>query len=191
VKLMKSRAALRPGETQITPGFNLPSTYVLHTVGPRDRSPVALQNCYSSCLDLCVKHKIRSLAQCCVSTGIFGYPNFDAAVVALRTTREWFDAHRQQQDGHEKAVYPLDRMLFCLFLQEDIDIYRALMPIFFPLVAKPQQQHEEDASPLDAAAPSSLGGEKLPNNAEARVGQIAEQLNGVELKGSEDKLEGQ
>ena len=81
--LMKEQGHTEPtGEAKITPAFNLPSRYVLHTVGPiipSGRNPTAkeaalLSDCYRSCLELATKHQLQSLAFCCISTGEFHFP---------------------------------------------------------------------------------------------------------------------
>ena len=73
-----------------------------------------------------VQHQCRSIAFCCVSTGIFGFPNLEAAVCALQTVRQWLD----EDESHRQAV---DCILFCVFLDKDKDIYERHMPLFFPL----------------------------------------------------------
>ena len=61
-----------------------------------------------------------------MSTGIFGFPNLDAAVCALQTVRQWLD----EDETHRQAV---DCIVFCVFLDKDKDIYERHMPLFFPL----------------------------------------------------------
>lgn len=77
------------GETVITKGFDLPSKHVLHSVGPTNGSEKHLASCYRTCLDRAVEHKVRTLAFCCIATGIFGFENAKAALIALGTTRDW------------------------------------------------------------------------------------------------------
>ena len=77
------------GFTKLTKGHKLPAEYILHTVGPIGEHPGLLSSCYISSLNLAKEHSIRSIAFCCISTGIFGYPNAKAAKVALQTVREW------------------------------------------------------------------------------------------------------
>ncbi|MBQ3340096.1 MAG: protein-ADP-ribose hydrolase [Atopobiaceae bacterium] len=87
------------GLAKITPAYNLPSRHVIHTVGPiaqgrpTARHRLQLAQCYRSCLDLAAKGGLRSVAFCCISTGIFGFPQVEAAQIAVRTVREWLDAH--------------------------------------------------------------------------------------------------
>ncbi len=83
------------GETKRSAGHNLPCRHILHTVGPNysfshpDRSQDLLRKCYSSVLREAVLCGARSVCFCCLSTGIFRYPNEDAAVVAVSTVRKW------------------------------------------------------------------------------------------------------
>jgi O-acetyl-ADP-ribose deacetylase len=77
------------GEARITPGFRLPSKFVIHTVGPRWRGgtngePEMLAKCYRSCLTLAVENNITSIAFPAISTGAFAYPIMDACRIAVR-----------------------------------------------------------------------------------------------------------
>ncbi|KXJ25719.1 ADP-ribose glycohydrolase MACROD2 [Exaiptasia diaphana] len=110
------------GQAKLTSGHKLPAKFVLHTVGPVGEKEDKLESCYNSCLELCLKHEIRTVAFCCISTGIFGYPNEKAAEVALRTSRSWL----------EKNKDAVDRIIFCLFMEVDIEIYQSLMMKYFP-----------------------------------------------------------
>ena len=82
------------GQAKITPGFNLPCKYVIHTVGPivdgrlTKRHEAQLASCYRSCLQLAEENGCRSIAFCCISTGVFGFPKEEAAEIAIRTVRE-------------------------------------------------------------------------------------------------------
>ena len=83
------------GSAKITPAFNLPCRYVLHTVGPiihgrvtaRDRELLA--SCYRSCLTLAAENHLESVAFCCISTGEFHFPNDQAAEIAVQTVRDF------------------------------------------------------------------------------------------------------
>lgn len=112
-----------PGRAHITPAYCLPSKFVLHTVGPifnakKDQSAI-LASCYTSCLDLALEKGLRSVAFCCISTGVFGYPNEDAARVAVRAVVGWLEAHPQD---------PM-RVIFDTFTEQDTKIYKE-MPLF-------------------------------------------------------------
>lgn len=79
------------GSARITPGYNLPSGFVIHTVGPmvdgclEDHHCRDLESCYRSCIEMARDHGLRSLAFCCISTGVFGFPRERAAEIAVDT----------------------------------------------------------------------------------------------------------
>lgn len=110
------------GESRITKGYRLPANHVIHTVGPvyesDDVSEPLLRSCYRSSLKLAAENGLKSVAFSGISTGIYGYPSEDAAVVACRTVREYLDEH----DG------PLEKVVFVTFLQKDVDAYNVIIP---------------------------------------------------------------
>ncbi|KAJ3438905.1 adp-ribose glycohydrolase macrod2 [Anaeramoeba flamelloides] len=112
------------GETKITLGHNLPAYYILHTVGPVGYKPDELKSCYRSILDLMVKCKIRKIAICGISTGVFGFPLELAVHLALATTREWL----LEGDNLDKV----DRIIFVTYLQKEQICYSNLMHTYFP-----------------------------------------------------------
>ena len=85
------------GKAKITPAFNLPSKFVIHTVGPIitiNRKPNQaeenlLASCYKSCLKLAAEKNLKSIAFCCISTGEFHFPNQRAAEIAVDTVRKF------------------------------------------------------------------------------------------------------
>ncbi|XP_006097546.1 O-acetyl-ADP-ribose deacetylase MACROD1-like [Myotis lucifugus] len=117
------------GKAKITSGYRLPAKYVIHTVGPIVRgAPSAsqaakLRSCYLSSLALLLEHQLRSAALPCISTGVFGYPNEAAAEVVLVTLREWLEQHKDK----------VDRLIICVFLEKDEDIYLRRLPHYFPV----------------------------------------------------------
>ncbi len=121
--LMQAQGHEEPtGRAKITPGFNLPAKYVLHTVGPIVDGPLTaeherlLASCYRSCLDLAAENGCGSVAFCCISTGVFSFPNRRAAEIAVETVRAWLN-------GTGSGM----RVVFNVFRDEDRDIYRALL----------------------------------------------------------------
>ncbi|MCD8397247.1 MAG: protein-ADP-ribose hydrolase [Lachnospiraceae bacterium] len=112
----------RTGAAKITPAFNLPCDYVIHTVGPivtgrltvRDKELLA--SCYRSCLELAGQNGIRSIAFCCISTGEFHFPNERAAEIAVKTVKEY-----KEQTHSEIEV------IFNVFKDNDLQIYRNLL----------------------------------------------------------------
>ena len=97
-EIMRKQGQEEPaGRAKITPGFNLPARYVLHTVGPIVDGPLTaeherlLASCYRSCLGLAAENDLESIAFCCISTGVFMFPNQRAAEIAVETVRNWLD----------------------------------------------------------------------------------------------------
>ena len=84
------------GQAKITPGYNLPCKYILHTVGPIVEGNLTqeherlLASCYRSCLELADQHRLESIAFCCISTGVFMFPNQRAAEIAVETVRDYY-----------------------------------------------------------------------------------------------------
>jgi O-acetyl-ADP-ribose deacetylase (regulator of RNase III) len=125
------------GQCRPTLAFSLPSSHVFHTVGPclvegrttrrpTDTDRVELRSCYTTCLDTAKAMGLSSIAFCCISTGIFGYPGEEAAGIALATTREW-----QQQQQQAAADNPIPLVVFNVFKDEDLAIYLHLAPKIF------------------------------------------------------------
>lgn len=110
------------GKAKLTPAFNLPSRYVLHTVGPivyghlTRRDCEQLASCYRSCLELAEQNKLRSIAFCCISTGEFHFPNEKAAEIAVRTVRDY------RKQAHSEI-----EVIFNVFRETDYNIYRKLL----------------------------------------------------------------
>lgn len=81
------------GESKITAAYELPCDHVIHTVGPRftstEESCPLLASCYRTCLQTALSRGIRSICFCCISTGLYGYPQIEAADVATSTVRDW------------------------------------------------------------------------------------------------------
>ena len=113
------------GNCKITGGYCLPAKYVIHAVGPFGENKSLLQSCYQRALELLERNNLKSIAFPCISTGIYEYPNENAAHIALSTVRNWFDTNE-----YSKQV---ERVIFCLFLPIDVKIYNELMPKYFPL----------------------------------------------------------
>ncbi|MDO4182111.1 MAG: protein-ADP-ribose hydrolase [Coriobacteriia bacterium] len=111
------------GKAKVTSAYNLPSTYVIHTVGPiANGNPTPghrkdLTNCYTSCLDAAAYHDMRSVAFCCISTGVFGFPQREAAHIAVEAVRAWLAAH-------EKADIVV---VFNVYTEQDYAIYQDIL----------------------------------------------------------------
>ena len=107
------------GKAKITPAFNLPCRYVLHTVGPivggqlTNRDKELLASCYCSCLGLAAQNNVKSLAFCCISTGEFRFPNEKAAEIAIQTVKEY-----------RARTHSMIEVIFNVFKETDLNIYR-------------------------------------------------------------------
>uniref|UniRef100_A0A8C3WKR5 Mono-ADP ribosylhydrolase 2 n=1 Tax=Catagonus wagneri TaxID=51154 RepID=A0A8C3WKR5_9CETA len=151
------------GHAKITCGYDLPAKYVIHTVGPIARGHINgshkedLANCYKSSLKLVKENNIRSVAFPCISTGIYGFPNEPAAVIALSTIKEWL----------AKNQHEVDRVIFCVFLEVDFKIYRKKMSEFFPA----DDNEEED---IDMKEDSDENGPEEKQSVEEMEGQSQE-----------------
>lgn len=124
--LMKKQGFLEPtGNAKITGAYNLPCKFVIHTVGPIIKNSVTkkdcelLQNCYRSCLNLAKKNNLQSIAFCCISTGVFCFPNEKAAQIAVTTVKEFLAKEKSQM-----------KVVFNVFKNEDYEIYKKLFSLF-------------------------------------------------------------
>ncbi len=112
------------GQAKITPAFNLPSKYILHTVGPviggavRKQDCEALASCYRSCLELAVKNNCQSIAFCCISTGEFHFPNKKAAEIAIQTVTSFLNTRKENI-----------RVIFNVFKDIDLHIYQNFLGV--------------------------------------------------------------
>ena len=122
-ELMEQQGYPEPtGQAKITPAFNLPCRYVLHTVGPIISGRVTaedkelLASCYRSCLELAAENKLESVAFCCISTGEFHFPNEQAAQIAVETVKEFL-----------KKQTSVKKVIFNVFKDLDKTIYEKLL----------------------------------------------------------------
>ena len=105
----------------LTDAYNLPAKKVVHVVGPivqDDLTPELeqdLADCYTNTLELCAENGLRSVAFCCISTGVFRFPNKRAAEIAVHTVEEWLEAHPGK----------MDRVIFNVFKDEDRRYYES------------------------------------------------------------------
>ena len=107
----------------LTDAYNLPAKKVIHIVGPIVRYGLtpelekSLADCYRNTLDMCLDNGLKSVAFCCISTGVFHFPNRRAAEIAVKTVSDWMDEHPGQ----------MERVIFNVFKDEDKDIYERLL----------------------------------------------------------------
>ena len=124
-RLMAGQGCFEPTSTaKVTEAFNLPSEHIIHTVGPiasgalSDADRAALAACYRSCLEAAGNAGCKTIAFCCISTGVFGFPQDEAAAIAVDTVVGWLD-------GHPDA--PLERVVFDVFADRDLELYQELL----------------------------------------------------------------
>ena len=122
-RIMQAQGRDEPaGSAKLTPGFNLPARYVLHTVGPvisgavRPEDRRALADCYASCLALAAERGLSTVAFCCISTGEYRFPNRAAAEIAVDTVTSFLAGQTSIQ-----------RVIFNVFKDTDRDVYRELL----------------------------------------------------------------
>ena len=107
----------------ITEGYNLPAKKVIHVVGPIVQGALtaghekALADCYTNVLDMCLDNGLRSVAFCCISTGVFHFPNQRAAEIATETVKSWLKKHSDA----------MDRIIFNVFKDNDRRLYEQLV----------------------------------------------------------------
>ena len=110
------------GQAKITPAYNLPCRYIIHTVGPivsgklNEQHCELLKSCYLSCLKLAEENGVDSIAFCCISTGVFGFPQREAAQIAVETVKEYKEENRSNI-----------KVIFNVFKDDDLSIYRNIL----------------------------------------------------------------
>lgn len=122
-QLMQAQGHEEPtGQAKITPAYNLPCQYVIHTVGPivggrltKDDCEL-LKSCYLSCLNEAVKNNLKSIAFCCISTGVFGFPQKEAAQIAVHTVMDYKEKHNSDI-----------KVIFNVYKNEDLAIYKKVL----------------------------------------------------------------
>ena len=119
-ELMKKQGYPEPtGKAKITSAYNLPCDYIIHTVGPivrgelTERHCTELESCYKSCLEEACKNNISSIAFCCISTGVFGFPNDKAAEIAVQSVKRFHSSNNIE-------------VIFNVFKDIDFKLYKQL-----------------------------------------------------------------
>ena len=122
-ELMTAQSHEEPtGQAKITPAFNLPCKYVIHTIGPivdgrlTDEDCELLKSCYLSCLKVAEENDVKSIAFCCISTGVFGFPQKEAAQIAVQTVMDY----KEKNNSDIKVI-------FNVFKNEDLAIYKKVL----------------------------------------------------------------
>lgn len=109
------------GQAKITKGYDLSAQYVIHTVGPvweggNNGEAELLSNCYKESLRIALKHGIKTIAFPCISTGVYGYPKQEAALIAVASCKQFL----RQNDADIEIT-------FCCFDNDDVEIYKQLI----------------------------------------------------------------
>ena len=120
-KIIAKQGSCKTGEAVITTAGNLPAKFVIHTVGPvwnngKNNEAEKLANCYRTSLQLALENKIESIAFPNISTGIYGYPKKDAAVIAIKTVLDLLQNNPA-----------LPKVYFVCFDEENYAIYNQLI----------------------------------------------------------------
>jgi len=118
VEACRPLGGCQTGDAKLTPGFNLPAKFVIHTVGPvwhggQQGESDLLVSCYQRSLQLALANNIKSIAFPAISTGVYGYPKLEAAKIALTALKEY------------EAQF--DRIIACCHSEEDVEIYQAAL----------------------------------------------------------------
>ncbi len=120
--IQKQGHSEKTGLAKITSAYNLPSKYILHTVGPIISSDLTekdcelLASCYTNCLELAQENGLKSIAFCCISTGVFRFPNEKAAEIAIATVKKFQEETKSNM-----------HIVFNVFKDIDYDIYKKLL----------------------------------------------------------------
>jgi O-acetyl-ADP-ribose deacetylase (regulator of RNase III) len=110
------------GDAKITKGYNLPAKYVIHTVGPvwhggKSGEAEKLASCYRRSLEIAVANNLKTIAFPNISTGVYGYPKPEAAVIAIEEVTRFLFNHSE-----------IDKVIFCVFDEENYHFYKNLLP---------------------------------------------------------------
>lgn len=130
-------------EVIVTPGYDLPARYVLHTVGPivqtysvtgrggrstpTSKDCEALAACYRNCLDAAAQAGCSTVAFCGISTGVFGFPKPEAAHIAVQTVRQWLDGRDSAPSVSSGRSTRVERVIFDVWGDDDRELYRGLL----------------------------------------------------------------
>lgn len=121
LKECRSLNGCETGDAKVTKGYELPAKYIIHTVGPvwhggKQGEAQALASCYRRSMELTQALKLKTMAFPCISTGVYRFPQFQAATIAVQTVQHFM----AQPSSIEEVV-------FCCFLTEDLRIYEQLL----------------------------------------------------------------
>lgn len=114
----KTLKGCKTGEAKITPGYNLPAKYVIHTVGPvwskgKHDDAALLMSCYQKSLELALENNIETIAFPNISTGVYGFPKEKAAEAAVATVKKFLSKHPE-----------IKKVIFAVFDRKNLKIYK-------------------------------------------------------------------
>jgi len=123
IKIRDRQGGCKVGEAVITTAGNMPSKYVIHTVGPvwtRSNSGAndLLANAYENSLKLAVENDVKTIAFPNISTGIYHFPKDKAAEIAIHTVNDFLSTHKQ-----------IEKVLFACFDEENYSIYKQILNV--------------------------------------------------------------
>lgn len=114
------------GDAKITNAYRLPCKKIVHAVGPvyrkqeREEAQRLLASCYTRSLDVAAEAGCKSIAFPCLSTGVYGYPSNEAALVAIDAVKRWLEESEKKEE--------MERVIFCCFLEKDERAYARYLP---------------------------------------------------------------
>ncbi|WP_169392134.1 MULTISPECIES: O-acetyl-ADP-ribose deacetylase [Psychrobacter] len=127
VEYCRTLNGCKTGDAKISPAFNLPSRFVIHTVGPvwhggNQNEPELLASCYRRSLELAAQNNLQSIAFSAISTGVYGFPKDKAARIAVDTVQKFLkNSIEQEQD------ISVNKVIFCCFSSSDAALYQAIL----------------------------------------------------------------
>ncbi|KAK0113673.1 hypothetical protein ONS95_013921 [Cadophora gregata] len=139
------------GSAKITDAYELPCKKVIHAVGPiyssrfLEESAEDLAGCYTKSLQLAVASDCKSIAFSALSTGVYGYPSNDAAPIAIKAVKDFLEGEHGDK---------LERVIFCTFVEKDVDAYNHWLPRFFPST---EESESDDWEEVQAGESSENG----------------------------------
>lgn len=109
------------GDAKITKGYNLPTSFVIHTVGPvynggKYHEAEKLTSCYRRSLEVAEKNGVKTIAFPNISTGVYGYPKSEAAEIAIQTVKEFLVRSSK-----------IEEVIFCVFDEENLYLYQSIL----------------------------------------------------------------
>lgn len=127
VEYCRTLNGCKTGDAKISPAFNLPSHFVIHTVGPvwhggNQNEPELLASCYRRSLELAADNNLQSIAFSAISTGVYGFPKDKAARIAVDTVQKFLKNRIEQEQG-----ISVNKVVFCCFSSSDAALYQGIL----------------------------------------------------------------